>query len=731
METQETSLSLAKYFQILQHRWIPALNAFLAVFIISVIALSVLKKPVYLAEGKLRLQRTNSTSSLTGLGTQIGTLDSVGRDAQDNPLKTESEVITSLPIIKKTIIEINMQNDRGEPIKIKEFIKKLTVKEVKGADVIQISYQDINPEIAAKVVNNLMDNYLEENIFSLRSEVVSARKFIEKQVPSAELVVRQAEAELAKFKEDYNVVSLQEEATRAVGILAELQQEINSVQSQFANTEAQSREIRQQLDMNPQEALVMASVSQNTGVQDMFKEVQLLESQLANRRTVLQDTHPEIIDLKDKLKSLYELRQQRIQQVGGTSQPQINKNFQLGALQQELSGKLVELESTRLGLAKQAATLSSLQSTYKQRLHNLPRLEQQHRQLERKVQGAQSTYLLLLQKLQESRIAENQKIGNASIISKADVPDEPSSSSTTAYLSAGLLAILAALTTIYVLEIKDKSIKTIDEAKKLLGLTVLGMIPSWQKAKKSFLSPSQKEPEAYDQRLVVRDAPRSAISEAYRMLRANLRFMSADKELKVTVITSSVPSEGKSTVAANLAVAVAQMEKKVLLIDGDLHRPVQHKIWNLTNNQGLSNLLVGQSEFSIAIKKVMDNLDVLTSGIVPPSPASLLDSKRMAKLIDNLAPNYDLVIIDTPSLNTAADAATLGQMADGVFLVVRPGVVNSGDATFAKEVLEKSGQNILGQIVNGVIPQNETHKYYYCAEEEHPKAGLVAESYFS
>ncbi|MGH2414222.1 MAG: tyrosine-protein kinase family protein, partial [Microcystaceae cyanobacterium] len=127
------------------------------------------------------------------------------------------------------------------------------------------------------------------------------------------------------------------------------------------------------------------------------------------------------------------------------------------------------------------------------------------------------------------------------------------------------------------------------------------------------------------------------------------------------------------------------------------------------------------AEIRTAIAQVMDNLDVLTSGVVPPNPASLLDSKRMAGLIENFAANYDFVIIDAPSLTVAADAASIGQMADGVLLVVRPGVVDSVNAAFARELLEKSGQNVLGQVVNGVIPKNEPHSYYYFTQEYYPQ----------
>ncbi|MBW4673226.1 MAG: polysaccharide biosynthesis tyrosine autokinase [Desmonostoc geniculatum HA4340-LM1] len=712
MKIQEYSPNFDNYWQVLKRRWIPALSVFICVFITLQVA-TFFKKPYYLAEGKLKFQRINTTSSLTGVGTEMGKLEPLV-DNKNNPLNTEAEVIRSVPVINTTINRLNLK-DKNVHIKTKRFLQQLTIKEVKGADVLSISYKDTNPEIAAQVVNTLIDVYLEYNISAHRTQATTARKFIEKQLPNAELIVRQAEAELAQFKEKYKIVSLQEEANKSLELITELQQQISEAQSRFADAEAQTQGIRKQLGMNSQQAVIMTSLSQTSGVQDILKEIQQLESQLAARRTILQDNHPEIINLQYKLSSLNKLLEQRVKNVVGISSAQLNNNFQLGQLQQQLSAKLVDLESNRLGLASQITTLSGLQAAYKQRLNNLPRLEQQQRQLERKVQAAQSTYSLLLQKLQESRIAENQNLGNASMISEAEVPEESISSPIFLYLSAGLLSTLAALAIVYGLEKIDKSIKTTDQAKELLKFTLLGVIPAFNKSKKSLRG--NEELELYSKRLMVRDAPRSPINEAYRMLRANLKFLSADRELKVIVITSSVPREGKSTVAANLAITMAQMERKVLLVDADMRRPVQHKIWELINNQGLSNLIVGQAEISTAIQQVMDNLYVLTCGVIPPNPGSLLDSKKMAALIQTFSVYYDFVIIDAPSLNVAADAATLGQMADGVLFVVRPGVVDCVSATIAKELLEKSGQNVLGQVVNGVIPQHERYSYYYSNEE--------------
>jgi capsular exopolysaccharide synthesis family protein len=211
-------------------------------------------------------------------------------------------------------------------------------------------------------------------------------------------------------------------------------------------------------------------------------------------------------------------------------------------------------------------------------------------------------------------------------------------------------------------------------------------------------------------------SPHSIISEAYRMLQANLRFLSPDQDLKVIVVTSSVPKEGKSTVSTNLAVAIAQLGNQVLLIDADLHHPQQHHIWDLTNEVGLSEVIVNQAELKKAVKHVMPNLDILPSGVIPPNSLALLGSKRMNSLVEDFSQTYDFVIVDTSPLLLVADALTLSKMSDGILLVTRPGVIDKVSAKAAKERLEQSGQNVLGLVVNGVMSENEPDSYFHHAK---------------
>ena len=713
MENTESSIGFQQYWLIMKRRWLPASVVFGSVCALTAVSL-LFQSPIYLAEGKLLIKKTSSTPFLTGLGREIGQSEPLAD--KSSPIDTEAETLRSGPIMQKTITKLGLKDKSDAPLKLKQFMKQLNVSNIGNADILLVTYKDVDPQRAAAVVNTLMDTYLENDVIANRAEAVAARDFIKEQLPTTEATVRQAEFDLRRFKEENKVVVLDEEAKSAVALIADLQRQINLSQSGIADAKAQSAVFRNQLGRNLQEAANEISINQSLGVQEAMRQVQLVETQLASEQGRFQDNHPTIVSLKSKRAELERVIQEQVKLALGGNRQKSNGNSQIGQFEQGITAQLVNSEARRLGLESQLAALSNLQNVYRQRLNNLPGLEQKQRELVRQIQASQSTYSLLLKKFQEIRIAENQNVGNARVIASALVPEEPAGSGRVLYLIAGIiLSGLLAIATAFVLEATNKSIRSLDEARKLFGVTLLGVIPSFKKSEKINLRDVDSERSTPE--IVVKNSPRSPFSAAYQMLQANLKFLSSDKELKVIVVTSSVPKEGKSTVSANLAVTMAQLGRKVLLVDADMHRPVQHQIWDLPNQLGLSNILVGQAELGKVIKEVMVNLDVLTSGVMPPNPMAILDSQRMASLIEVFSANYDFTIIDTPSLRVDAEAQILGKKSDGVLLVVRPGVVDSVSATLAKEFLQQSGQNVLGQVINGVIPENEPYSYYYFSKE--------------
>ncbi|MBD2183573.1 polysaccharide biosynthesis tyrosine autokinase [Planktothrix sp. FACHB-1355] len=703
-------IDLKKYWLILRRRWLPSGLVFVLVVTLATAA-ALIKKPNYEAAGRLLFKKKNTTSSLvTEAGEKIGQLDTL--NMMNTPVDTEAQVLLSMPIIQKTIESLNLKDAQGKFIPPAAFLVGVGVKPIKGTDVLQVTYKSRDPKQAADAVNQLMNAYVEMNILTNRAEAAAAREFIAKELPKVLATVRQAEAALRKYREQNNIVALQQEAIMAVDAITGIDRQLTTAQAQLADATARASEIQKKINLTSQQAVNLSSASQSTGVQQTLEELQKVEAQLTLERTRFQETHPLIIDLVDKRNSLKALLQQRVGETLGKDVPVSNGNLQLGDVKQKLTEDLVTTEAERLGLLNQVTSLSRARTAYQQRASVIPKLQQGEKDLERQVEAAQASYQILLKNYQEVQIAENQNVGNARVIEYASIPGMPADDKRKLIIAAGIVAgAMLYVVTAFLFDLADPSLKTAKEVREIFKYTVLGMIPSFKK--KMRFRFGKHDPIVPP--LPVQDSPHSIISETYRMLQANLKFLSPDRPLKVIVVTSSVSKEGKSTVSANLATAMAQLGRRVLLIDGDLHHPIQHHIWDLTNVAGLSDVIVGQADVKMAVKSVMDNLDVLPSGVIPPNPLALLDSQRMTSLIADFSTDYNFVIIDTPPLVLVPDALSLGKLSDGVLVVVRPGVLDAVSAAAAKSFLVQSGQNILGLVVNGVIIENEPDSYFHHA----------------
>ena len=700
VEQEDTDyIDLEQYWLILKRRWLAA--SVVAGSVVGVAALvTFTQKPVYEAKAELLFNKQSNVSSLTGLSEKVGELSGITN--LSNPLETEATVIRSNPIVQKTIDKFNLTDKEGDPIPGEDFRKKLKVKSVKGTDVLEISYKSTDPQQAAAIVNSLMEDYIDNNIRVNTAEARAAREFLNNQLPEVESRVVEAEAELRKFKEENKVVALTEEAKFGVEGLQDSLQQLNQAEAQLAAANERSQALQRELSIEKQKAVELSELSQSPAVQQVLQEYQKVQDQLAVMRTRLTEQHPTVVDLSNKERALRNQLEKRVGQVvnNGNSLPE--DNLQVGELKQTLTSELLKSEVERLAAAKQVSALRKAFALQQARLTVLPKLEQQQRKVERKLQIAQLTYQELLKKLQEVQVIENQNIGNARIISEALVPKKQISPRIMLnLLLGGFLGILLGAGTALILEAMDKSLKTVDQAKRLLSYPLLGTIP--QIASKGVDGNLE---------LPTLNSPYSVESSAFEMLQTNLSFTVSDKTLKVIMVTSSISGEGKSLISANLAVVMSQFGQRVLLIDGDMRRSRQHKIWELYSFSGLSNVLVGKAELRDSIQKPLPTLDLLPAGKVPPNPAALIDSQSMADLLEEAQNEYDCVIIDTPPLTAAADSLIFSKLVDGILLVVRPGVATSDAVNAAKNQLEQSGQKVLGMALNGITPDSQYGGYY-------------------
>ncbi len=705
-KTQPEEINLQNYAIVLKRRWLPASLVFIASVGLATLA-ALMQKPAYQATGKMIFQSDRSTTLTGGAGEKVGALENLR--TLGTPIDTQVIVVQSLPIIAETISKLDLKDKNGVPLDPEVLAKQIKVEALSGTDILQVIYKSPDPVLSAKIVNQVMSSYIKSNIQSNRAKINSAGEFVAKQVPRTEAEVNQAANALRQFQNRNRIVDLEKESAAVVASISNLNDQANTARAQLTDVSGQSGELRRKIGMSTENAVNSTSLSQIPGIQKVLTELQKVQTDLATQSAVYTEAHPMITKLKNQKATLETLLQQRIAESNGSQTSVSPKSLQIGTLKENLTGTLVQADAQRLGLQNRVAELDSLREAYRRRAEAIPNLVQQQGILERRLTVAKTTYQTLLAKLQELQIAENQTVGNAQIVQAAVVPKQPAASLKLLFIAGGgLVGLLLAIAVAFFIDLIDRSVKTVKEAEALFGYTLLGIIP------KLDADPKHRERESDQSRVTVMNSPLSPINAAYQMLQANLKFISSDKKNRSIVVTSSLPQEGKSDVAANLAAAIAQVGRRVLLVDADMRHPSQHHLWNLVNTVGLSNLLVEQEEIAHPpVHQITNNLSVLTAGVIPPNPLALIDSERMATLISLFSQEYDYVIFDTPALAGRADAAVLGKMVDGVLLVVQPGIVDSASAAAAKALLSRSEPNILGMVANGVNVKQEPDSYFY------------------
>jgi capsular exopolysaccharide synthesis family protein len=383
------------------------------------------------------------------------------------------------------------------------------------------------------------------------------------------------------------------------------------------------------------------------------------------------------------------------------------------AYEQEIDAVLTAFEKGYQELLDNERSLKVLMEQQKKEAIEISKIEVEYKPLKRSAEQEEKMYSVIASRQKEIDITGPMKTNNVRVLERAIVPGAPVRPKPVQSLMLGLLLGLGTgIGLAFAIEALDNTLKTQTDVEQLLGTPVLGLVPLIGAV------PGGDAGEVSDH-LRERDLgvfldPKSVAAECCRSIRTNILFMSPDRPLKTIVVTSPSPQEGKTTTAINLSVTMAEAGGRVLIVDTDMRRPRLHRSFGVPNQTGISTVIVGKATLEEAIKRTdVPNLDVLPCGPVPPNPSELLHTDRFAAVLADCGKLYDRIILDSPPTSAVTDPAVLGNLADGVVLVIKAGETTRDSATHARRQLVSAKVRLVGVVVNAIDFSNPAYGYDY------------------
>ncbi len=734
-QDDEQQISLRDYYRILiRGRWI-IFTSLMSVLIATVI-FTFTADEVYEADSKIIVESKGTM--------ERALFDMSSFSNQTTLISNQVEILQSRYLAENVVryleaspardsIAIFQPNSNGELLTFREqtewVMDNLSVNPKRDTDVIEIVFSANTPFEAQTVCNAITERYLELNRDYNRSEFTMLRKFLEHQREQKGEELKVSEEALKQFQQEEKLIALDDKTKELISRLAEAESRqeeaqvaLNAALEGKKSIESQIAERKIELTKETSEiSSQLFNVLQEEYARLVAEKLKY-ETLISQDRIDPQNFNEEVAAMEEKIKSIQKKLKEEAVKIANSSM--VSDPFSLG---QELVTKLLEKDNEIKAYASQLQTLRSIVTNYEKQLSVLPEKALKLARLERRVKVDQVTYMMLTEKLEETRISEAGQKENIRILDYANRPIYPVKPKKKLNILLGILIGLGLGVGItFLMEYIDNSIKTPDELEKS-GYPVLATIPVIateeleKKIKEKEELPLENgidldfiEGRKIETRLITHFDPKSPISEAYRTLRTNFQYSTPDKKLHTLLVTSSGPKEGKSTTVANLAITLAQMGQKTVLIDTDLRRPVMHHIFNIKKENGVTDYLVNNVPLeSLAKPTIIDNLYLITSGTLPPNPAELLASDSMKKFMEDLKNNFDMVLFDSPPVIAVTDAQILGTYTDGTIIIVKSEQTGWDMLNRSISLIKTVNANFLGYVFNSVNVTKAYSSYYY------------------
>ncbi len=687
----EEELHLRDYWKIIvKYRW------FVLSFFVIVVTLGAvwtfMQRPIYRATSTIWIEKEapKVVSFQEVLSVDTSTTDYY---------QTQYQILQSQTIARKVIFKLKLfQHPEfvfldGTPVEMPKsyndidigivnlFLSKLKVEPVRNSRIVKISYETYMPELSALIANTISDVYIEQSLETKTGVSQEAVTWLQKKIEELRQKVETSEMKVQKYKEENQIISIEEKETITAQRLNELNQQL--MDAEVKRVEAETRYMNlKRLSKDREMIQSTPEVIGNSFIQSLKAQEVALEKEYAEMSEKYGPKHPKLVRLRSQLDEI---------------KGRINLEVQ----------KIINSIKTEYEVAKaREETIKKAFEEMKKEAQEFNKKSVEFGVLKRQAESDRQMYEILLKRLNEASVGEDIQAVNVRIVDRAVVPRHPVKPRKLLNIALSILIGLSlGVGLAFFFEYLDNTFRTPEDVEDILAIPFLGIVPDIK----------LKEGETEDVRdLIVERKTRSTSAEAFRSIRTNLLLSSAEHRPGVILVTSPGPFEGKSLISINLALILAQTGERVLLIDGDMRKPRIHKVFGLGDLKGLSTLLTGHSDIKeVIFESGIQNLYLLPSGPKPPNPAELLASGRMAEIITELRKRFEYMVIDSPPLIAVTDSALLSKIVDGVVMVLKAGQTTKEIAKRASKNLREINAKIIGAILNDVDFERDRYYYYY------------------
>jgi capsular exopolysaccharide synthesis family protein len=713
-DTVGDEMHIIDYVKVLYKRRWTALTAFLCV-VLSISVYTVTATPIYAARVQILIDKE---------ATNVVTFKEAFEQNQvaDDYYQTQYKILQSRALVRRTLNALKLWGDprvaaksddaltmtqvlapfafvsgwfgratAGEPPSpdeskdesrtIDRFLTNLTVLPIRNSRLVDVRFESADPILSAQVANGLASMYIEQHLQYKYQSSTEASDWLAGQLAEQKKQVAVSEQALQRYREQTDSVPLEDRQNIVVQKLVDLNAAVTRAKTERIEREAAFTQIRTLQD-NRAALDTLPAILSNTFIQQQKGELAELQRQQAQMSEKLGPRHPDMVRIGLSIQ---------------TTEAKIQGEI----------GKVVQ--ALRNGYQQALAQEKSLSEALEQQKRDAQALNRkgiEYGVLARDAASNRQIYESLMQRTKETGISGELKTSNIRIVDAAEIPRSPIRPNTGYNLLLALFGGAAlAVGFAFFFEHLDNSIKSPDEVKQHLGLPFLGMVPA-----------------LFDKKIehpLINGSVPTNFSESFRGIRTNVLFSSADEGARSIVVTSTGPGEGKTIVATNLAVALAEAGERVILLDADMRKPRVHAVFGRSQVPGLPNVLVGDAKPSEAVHRTaVPGLWVLPAGLHPPNPAELLGSKRFRAYLSALREHFDWIIIDTPPVMAVTDSSVVAHLTTGIVFVIGAEMTSRHAALRAIEQLEQARAKFVGAVLNRVDLQHNAYYYsqYYRRE---------------